>query len=125
MGNQQAVSLGDSIKDSLKLNLHGGEGLDPKVSAKKRLEIVGETLETEATYVKILHHIHFFESNLMEKKILDSAKCKTVFSVAFSILNFHVAFFQKLSTRAEKPLKEQGYYTLVIGDIFEEFTGWY
>lgn len=52
-----------------------------------------------------------------------AADVKTVFSVSSTIKGLHQEFLSRLRERLEKPLKEKGYYTLQVGDLFVDYVG--
>ena len=124
MGNETSVSVADTIKDALKVNLHSGtkNGIDPSESKRRRLDVIAEILSTEQTYLKILERLNVYEEKLVEKAFMKPENIKVLFCGLAALLGFHREFCKRLKSRLKQPLERKGYYTLLVGDIFAEYV---
>ena len=92
-------------------------------SQQKRLKVCGEILETEKTYLDQLSTMVGAYARVMHlQRIGSELDRKTLFQDIETLHGLHLDFYKKLETRVSPSLKKSGYYTLLVGDLFSEFS---
>jgi hypothetical protein len=92
-------------------------------SQQKRLKVCGEILETEKTYLDQLSTmVGAYDKVMQLQRIGSELDRKTLFQDIETLHGLHLDFYKKLEARVSPSLKKSGYYTLLVGDLFSEFS---